>query len=184
VFRRLFTITSALSLLLCEATLVVWVRSYWREELFQRSGGSGYYTATVSNGRVGLVWDSEPYGEYGNDWQHATFSPTESLGVPQPDSSSFQGEPTPFYRVYFDRLGFTFVTHQFPITHRLDHTLNFPLWFSTGMFSLPVIAWTIKQSRRRARGSSGCCASCGYDLHASKHRCPECGRLISTKATA
>jgi hypothetical protein len=183
--RRLLSVASVLLLLLlCVATIVVWVRSYWREEFFQRSGGSGYYTATVSNGRVGLAWDSEPYGEYGNSWQHATFSPTESLDVPQPEPSIVQGEPTPFYWVYFDGLGFTFVTHQFPITHRLDHTLNFPLWFLAGMFALPVAAWAINQFRRRARGNGGGCKSCGYDCRASKDRCPECGTPITSNSGA
>ena len=38
MLRRLFTVLSALSLLLCVAVVVLWVRSYWRwDRLFQQS---------------------------------------------------------------------------------------------------------------------------------------------------
>ena len=40
LLRRLFTAVSALSLLLCVATVVLWVRSYWREDsVVFRNGG-------------------------------------------------------------------------------------------------------------------------------------------------
>jgi hypothetical protein len=36
MLRRLFTILSAVSLALCVATIVLWVRSYWRVHQYER----------------------------------------------------------------------------------------------------------------------------------------------------
>jgi len=53
-----------------------------------------------------------------------------------------------------------------------------PTWFpfATGIAS--VFFW--RRSRRRPFAPEGHCAACGYDLRASKDRCPECGAAIKT----
>lgn len=56
-----------------------------------------------------------------------------------------------------------------------------PYWFmmfATGTYA----AWAVRKTvlRRRAR-RNGLCSKCGYDLRASKDRCPECGTPINPK---
>jgi hypothetical protein len=49
---------------------------------------------------------------------------------------------------------------------------------------LPAL-WVRSYRRRRtdaARRASNCCRSCGYDLRASKERCPECGTPMPIEA--
>lgn len=50
----------------------------------------------------------------------------------------------------------------------------------TGLTAAPGLLWLFAHLRRRWRSSrrlaGGLCTGCGYDLRASPHRCPECGR--------
>src|SRR5438132_2502088 len=66
VARHLFTILSVLSLLLCVAVCVLWVRSYWVSEGIERGRGLEYECVQVSRGFVFAgLGKREPYeGKY------------------------------------------------------------------------------------------------------------------------
>lgn len=52
-----------------------------------------------------------------------------------------------------------------------------PVWIPTVLFSLILVAGPIGlRHRRRKHRKLGMCLKCGYDLRASKDRCPECGQ--------
>ena len=51
----------------------------------------------------------------------------------------------------------------------------FPHWLVVLLFSIPLCAAGGRVHRRRKRKKLGLCVKCGYDLRASKDRCPECG---------
>ena len=49
-----------------------------------------------------------------------------------------------------------------------------PLFF---LVFLSIGAWrSQRRARERERERNGLCRTCGYDLRATPHRCPECGR--------
>jgi hypothetical protein len=53
-----------------------------------------------------------------------------------------------------------------------------PLWLPLLLLAWPMIAryreiW--REARRHQRARQGLCPMCGYDLHATRERCPECG---------
>ena len=50
-----------------------------------------------------------------------------------------------------------------------------PLWIPAFMFGSSFLIVTRPIRRRRKRKKLGLCLKCGYDLRASRDRCPECG---------
>jgi hypothetical protein len=58
-----------------------------------------------------------------------------------------------------------------------------PAWFLAALFSLVPCAWVVRRTfirRETYRQEHGLCASCGYDLRATPHQCPECGAMRNT----
>ena len=62
--------------------------------------------------------------------------------------------------------------------------LKLPLWIPTVVLAIGSISFVlIPRHRRRKRKKLGLCVNCGYDLRASKDRCPECGIGFSNQGT-
>lgn len=169
MIRRAIKAVSALLLLLC---VVAYGQSYSHKSYLTRSGSGGIYQLTISRGRLAINWDAEPFGAYGNDWDCGTFAPAFPINLPP--ASSWD----PNDRLYFDRFGFGFATHQFAASGRQDHTLAIPMWFPSVMLAVPVALTVMKALRLRRRLKLRLCLTCGYDLRASTDCCPECGTAI------
>jgi hypothetical protein len=163
MLRRLFTIASAVSLVLCVATCVLWVRSYSRYEgvaAYPSARGDGYMLCAY---RGRLYASVVPEAGAGDLWFAATSDPYEP------------GQSFAFDRGR-DALG---------LRWRLwpDHPLSVrfagvPFWAVALAAAAPpgrrlAARWRGRGERRRAR--AGRCPACGYDLRATPDRCPECG---------
>src|SRR5207253_2066674 len=59
-----------------------------------------------------------------------------------------------------------------------------PYWFLILVTSIAPAQWCFSRRRHRRRLHKGLCPICGYDLRASKEKCPECGTPIQPKPAA
>lgn len=173
--HRLFTLASGLSLLMCGATVALWVRSYWTDDLFEwdlkrqslfieSSGGQFMFEHTAV---VGPQWRCHHPGFF-HDTDKAD-GPVE-LGMRMPGS-----------RQYFRKWGFWLVTGE--RWGDYHHAVFTPAWFTFVAFLLLPLAWAGRKMKARRVRHDGTCAICGYDLRATPDRCPECGTPIPQKLT-
>ena len=180
--RRLFTLCSALSLLLCAAVVVLWARSY-------RVVYSVWYTTDEALPPRRLfgagVWPS------GYIYLH--------YAVPSGDRPGFGGEAVPVAEAAEvfklakaadkgQALGFRW--HRFayadPVSNIRErwYTLEVRAWVLACLFAGPP-ALSVRAARaHRRRSRSGLCPACGYDLRATPDRCPECGGSVPKRAVA
>lgn len=80
----------------------------------------------------------------------------------------FNGVGLPWLAADWRYLGFGF-------EDRYVLTVRIPFWF-LAILALATPAWWLRTLiRNRASATLGLCRRCGYDLRASKERCPECG---------
>ena len=114
----------------------------------------GYQTSTVSINLWGGCFEISlyPAGLPTQGW-FAAWQPYEVYWLPKLIHGRFSGLRT---------------THLFV-----------PLWMPLlAAGSATIILWR-RDRRRRKRKKLGLCLKCGYDLRASKDRCPECGEGVS-----
>jgi hypothetical protein len=176
--RRLFTALSVLSLLLCVATLALWVRSYWWRDGMHYANIlphelPGYETVLLhglesTRGRIVylLLRQPPPLEQYKrlHHW-HGEQDVGEYRRYAQ-NFASWAGVRSASF------LGFGLV-----VDPELDGPRAFwlPHCFLALLFAiLPALhVRALIRSRRRRR--AGHCPACGYDLRATPERCPECG---------
>jgi hypothetical protein len=157
MLRRLFTLLAAFSLLLCMATVVLWVRSY-------RNEGDSFTISQRPHGR-------EISTDEGSVVLRADYPWSEV------DALSDSGKS------YDDRwLGFRLVGGW--SWNGFTRWWIAPLWSFVTVFALLPLVWVgTFILRRRRRKAPGACSACGYDLRATPDRCPECGAVpIGAKA--
>ena len=167
VKRHLLNLLTALSLLLCVAVCVLWVRSYWVPESVSYWGNAhvlGLYSSkgraalTLATGTIGPA--EREAGGYGLRYK-----------VVNPPSVITAG-----------RWGF--VIRRIPVSGGTwSGTLHMVVvhdWLPVAAAALLPGAWLFRRVRMRNR-RPGLCTICGYDLRATPGRCPECGAAPSVK---
>lgn len=186
--RYLFTFCSAVSLLLCFAVCVLWVRSYFTADVVadgwvNRPPISGTYVQAWSNrGAISFrrfdvaVAGAVPLNYSVGDNIHLDIRPGEHW------TSS---DPEPWVEKRFGYLlGFSYSdgTMVYPplpgMTQRQrNRDVSFPHWFPMLLAAILPVLWHRHQRRARTRRVNGLCLRCAYDLRATPERCPECGTL-------
>ncbi|HEY7091080.1 MAG TPA: hypothetical protein VH518_23485 [Tepidisphaeraceae bacterium] len=167
--HHLFTLLSAVSLLLCVATVGLWVRSYWAVDLLQRwEVKSDHFNEGIylwsKRGTFGLRRDAITYD--------APIGPHHSAEGWRWNSGSSPNHEGPWH-------GFGYQRTESPMGANASlrmTTISIPIWLPTLFLAAWPSWWLLREWRRRAAlRAEGCCKNCGYDLRATPERCPECG---------
>jgi hypothetical protein len=190
VKRRLFNFAVGVSLLLCVATCVLWVRGRFVGDCFsfhafEDVGARSYWTERdlrFGRGGVGM-----------NEWvKSRERDPTSSSpGYPDREILMFPFHMTGKPEIPNFCLGPEDEAGWYGFKHgafaHIDRTNLRPresgwqvvipywaIWLATSIFPS---AWLLSDRARRRRLRRGLCGVCGYDLRASPGQCPECGAL-------
>ena len=191
MLRRLFTLLSALSLLLCAAAAVLWVRSYYPGHVYRWS----YHDAQrmqIDDDDLLLheggfcIWrqscvttEREIFERYRGSRSERHFERLvrdNRWTVPYPDYPDMNEWPPALWS-----LGFCFTRARYTIGPEVSgeaRVTRVPLWPAVALTTPLPAVWAFKWARRRQRRrrrARGLCPRCGYDLRATPGRCPECG---------
>jgi hypothetical protein len=164
--RRLFTLASVVSLVICVGIVVLWIRSYWRHDHAALLFGRSIIAVESDMGLVAFV--------------QTTSTGSDPLPKPRLDCESNEAS---FNLIWIPPQGGQFSRErQWFVSRRATAVLESwaaPFWFLaiiTITFPASTMAWKRISRHVDARGR---CA-CGYDLRASTERCPECGAPITS----
>jgi hypothetical protein len=163
----LLSAIAVLSLVLCVAVAVLWVRSY-------EIADGGLWTRTWAAG------STYGYTQYRMDSVKGSFGVAiagnqSSRAV---SSGGFRWEPINAASVYLpteSRYGFYY--HSNTSGTFWFRSLFVPHWLIVLLFAALPAAQSARiiARRRRRHLANRVCTECGYDLRASPERCPECG---------
>jgi hypothetical protein len=168
VKRRLVTLAGVASLLLCVATVALWVRSYWRFDKFTRLFVRDYrYREWELSSMLGefdfnarlLAYHYPPDRDREVLWRYES-----GRSARWPARLSSFG-----FRREYNGLD-------------LDVVITFPHWSLALLFAILPALHLRTAIRSRRRGRPGHCPRCGYDLRATPDRCPECGAVPAAAA--
>ena len=193
--RRLLNLLAALSLLLCVAVAVVWVRSYWHFDKLTLSWNRPSAESQRSDAEFVTV----------GSWPgRVVFAAVRVAGA---DARWFQwaASDTPSIRdpgLHLARGGWAYnrratgrrplFTHHYRVRDAsnpwttgnggsalgTERSIAVPHWLLILLTAVAPLAWLRSDLARRhrcRRVRHNLCPECGYDLRATPGRCPECG---------
>lgn len=186
MLRRLFTLASLLSLLLCLALSALCTRSFWRHDSV-----SFTYCHLAKTGWVGTELKlGSLHGELIWDYLHDDFLPGQQppeyyrgkirgpawSSVPARQSRiDLRGQP-----LAWAGFGAVVLRGANSAATYSRTSVAIPYWlvlFVTALLPGRTLARLARDRYRRAF-RPGVCRSCGYDLRGTPERCPECGTAM------
>ena len=172
----MLNLVTVLSLLLCVAVCVIWVRSYRHSDILllrrvDPGPDGGVRCSQVSLGwRTAVIYFGLHRWTWTGDDPPAGGSSFSTVSSPAGSGRWDAGFDPGTVRWQIGR--FTWVADP-PDRGAVSKFLTVPAWAAAIAFAALPVAWLYR--RLRPRYSRGQCPRCGYDLRATPDRCPECG---------
>jgi hypothetical protein len=169
-------LTLALSLILCLLLFACWMRSYWVIDALSWGSATADHQLSSGGGRLIYADAQWPNGRAPFAARHDRTSRAAPLWFENPTHSDG-----------FRLLGFEYSREVLPDSTNLHawffipawRVIAIPYWAPFAFFSMHPLARRLAASRRARRRRRGLCVACGYDLRASRARCPECGAIAA-----
>jgi hypothetical protein len=194
--RRLLNILTTLSVLLCVAVCVLWVRSYavGNDVTGSAARGPAWTLGSQSGGLlIALRWPG--HVDRTCTWTRFDPDPRFQRALPSLRVQMTRGRSS-HWRWSRGRVGVWTGAGDLVeswISDRPNRTFGpvryagaiFPHWLLAAAAAVPTtaaIALHFRRSMRRHK-PAGLCRACGYDLRATPDRCPECGTIASVSTT-
>ncbi len=187
--RYLLPPLALLSLLLCIACALLWLRSNQIQDCISVTRGPASWEVLSMKGRIRFSpceeWDSTPgYAEKILDRQMEYRYRSGERLLGDFDGTIEDGATLNGYE------GFGFLVCMRGIPNRASMSTSrlyiVPMWFVIVVTAILPSGWCISRLARfgaRMLRRTHNCAICGYDLRASPIRCPECGTKSPTVST-
>jgi hypothetical protein len=204
--RRAFNILAAGSLVMCVATVAMWLRSQFSTDQCRYVAILGQVLEVfpdlgdrAESGGLGIWWHKlGPSG--GTYWDCRFHSELGMVGIEvnrseQAGNNSFCGGPLGWHAIKSDygpanalpahhhpwwHLGFLVRWHSQKSLYSRDQWchVTVPYWAITLATALLPGLRAFRERRRQGRARAGLCPLCHYDLRATPDRCPECGTTV------
>jgi hypothetical protein len=175
--RRAFNFFLALaSLVLCAATVVLWMRSVGHVEGGLWAGDSHEVDCYSWSGCLGVF---VTVGDGPSD--------AENSGVQHWRNENPEGGPPVTPGPWRWGFGLHIVRTIAPGWRHGGYPIFgvfMPDWFLCALLCVPPALWLNGWLTRGRRRRHGACETCGYDLRASSGRCPECGTISTPDNSA
>ena len=163
---------TALSLVLCIATLAAWHRGNDHRDCVSRRTGDNRIAFTSQQGLLELLWglQSSDLPEPSHDWNWEDQTEWQYEIVQPEQEPATLLSPLGFWRYRVDNSS--------AYTRSKISVIVIPWWSLSVMAAILPFTVMLRSVISRLRQSStkkGRCRACDYDLRATPDRCPECG---------
>lgn len=176
--RRLLTIFSAFSLIVCVATLIAAAlgREYSltveRFRVYSIGFRHGEFVSEANTSySEGRTWPASVPISLGHEPHSLNWEIHSRRRLAAPSQTTF--EPRRFFgRAHLE----SYTSESTHYGEDVDYCV-LPWWLLAMFASIAPISAAIARYRGRRRARAGYCGHCGYDLRATPGRCPECGSV-------
>jgi len=166
--RRFGNVRSPVLWLILCLLVIAWIRSYMRADTVTLNWAGVHGTHFVASSEKGALacayvrWLTPTIGDFSVSFDSKNVT-ADWIGL----TGSI---PTV--------AGFGYYSRESPPNKVRESVLRMPYWCFMTLAVIAILIDTVSRARRRHRVASGRCRNCGYDLRASRDRCPECGTPI------